>query len=162
MFRLGLPWLRLSLLVLLLDQASKRLVESTIEPYQPVAVIPSFNLYLTYNPGISFSFLQLPGSVQRWPLALFTAIVLVLLVRWMRSLPKDKPLLLAGIAMVIGGAAGNLVDRVLRGQITDFIQLYAGSWSFAIFNLADAALNIGVGLILLDTLLYRRKPAVGT
>jgi signal peptidase II len=162
MARLGLPWLRLSLLVLLLDQASKRLVEGTIEPYRPVAVIPSFNLYLTYNTGISFSFLQLPGSVQRWPLAIFTIVVLVLLIRWMRTLPKDKSLLLAGLAMVIGGAAGNLVDRVLSGQITDFVQLYAGTWSFAIFNLADAALNIGVGLILLDAVLYRRKPVVET
>jgi signal peptidase II len=162
MFRFGLPWLRLSLLVVLLDQASKRLLEGTIAPFQPVPVVPSFNLLLTYNPGISFSFLQLPGAVQRWPLSIFTLIVLVLLVRWMRSVPKERSLLLAGIAMVIGGAAGNLIDRVLRGEITDFIQLYAGSWSFAIFNLADAALNVGVGLILIDTFRQRKTPTVGT
>ena len=159
MYWIGLPWLRLSLLVLLLDQGSKRLVEALAPAYQPVPVVPSFNIYLTYNPGISFSFLQLPGAIQRWPLAVFTTIVIVLLVRWMKSVPREKSVLLAGIGMVIGGAAGNLVDRVLSGRITDFVQLYAGSWSFAVFNLADAALNIGVGLILLDAILYRRKPA---
>jgi signal peptidase II len=80
-------------------------------------------------------------------------VIVAVLVAWLRRLPRDRRLLGAAVAIVLGGAVGNLIDRVVNGQVTDFIQVYYGTWSFAIFNLADAAITVGVALILLDNLM---------
>jgi signal peptidase II len=153
MMRTGLRWLWLTVLVVAIDQASKILLIEHLPPYRPVAVLPSLNFLLTFNTGVSFSFLQLPGGLQRWPLALFAIVIVVVLMVWLRRIAADRRLLAAALAIVLGGAVGNLIDRVVNGQVTDFIQVYYGSWSFAIFNLADAAISVGVALILLDNLL---------
>ena len=153
MMRTGLRWLWLTLLVVVLDQVSKFLLIERLPPFRPVAVLPSLNFLLTYNTGVSFSFLQLSSGWQRWPLALFAIVIASVLVGWLARLPAERRLMSAAVAIVLGGAVGNLVDRIVRGQVTDFIQFYVGDWSFAIFNLADAAITVGVGLILLDNLL---------
>jgi signal peptidase II len=153
MMRTGLRWLWLTILVVAIDQASKILLIERLEPFQPVAVMPSLNFLLTFNTGVSFSFLQLPGGWQRWPLALFAIVIVAVLFGWLARMPRERGLLGAAVATILGGAVGNLIDRVVNGQVTDFIQVYYGTWSFAIFNLADAAITIGVALILLDNLL---------
>jgi signal peptidase II len=153
MMRTGLRWLWLTILVVVIDQISKFVLIERLPPFQPVAVLPSLNFLLTYNTGVSFSFLQLSGGWQRWPLSIFAVVIAAVLLVWLKRLPAERRLLSAAVAIVLGGAIGNLIDRVLRGQVTDFIQFYVGSWSFAIFNLADAAITIGVAMILLDNLL---------
>ena len=153
MMRTGLRWLWLTALVVAIDQASKILLIERLPPYRPVAVLPSLNFLLTFNTGVSFSFLQLPGGWQRWPLSIFAIVIVAVLVGWLARISRDRGLLGAAVAIILGGAIGNLIDRVVNGEFTDFIQVYYGSWSFAIFNLADAAITIGVGLILLDNLL---------
>lgn len=153
MMRTGLRWLWLTALVVAIDQASKILLIERLPPYRPVAVLPSLNFLLTFNTGVSFSFLQLPGGWQRWPLSIFAIVIVAVLVGWLARISRDRGLLGAAVAIILGGAIGNLIDRVVNGEVTDFIQVYYGSWSFAIFNLADAAITIGVGLILLDNLL---------
>jgi signal peptidase II len=153
MMRTGLRWLWVTLLVVVIDQVSKLLLIQHLEPFRPVAVLPSLNFLLTFNTGVSFSFLQLPGGWQRWPLALFAIVIVVVLLGWLRRIAADRRLLGIAVAVILGGAIGNLIDRVVNGQVTDFIQVYYGGWSFAIFNLADAAITIGVALILLDNLL---------
>jgi signal peptidase II len=153
MTRSGLRWLWLSLLVVAIDQASKYLLMARLPPFRPVAVLPSLNFLLTYNTGVSFSFLQLSGGWQRWPLALFALVIAGVLVAWLARMPGERRLLGSAVAIILGGAVGNLIDRIVQGQVTDFIQLYWRDWSFAIFNLADAAISVGVALILLDNLL---------
>lgn len=153
MMRTGLRWLWLSVLVAAIDQVSKVLLIERLPPYRPVAVLPSLNFLLTYNTGVSFSFLQLPGGWQRWPLAIFAIVIIIVLVGWLARLPAARRLLGCAVAVILGGAVGNLIDRIVQGQVTDFIQVYWGDWSFAIFNLADAAITVGVALILLDNLL---------
>jgi signal peptidase II len=146
-------FLLLAAALVVLDQAAKHAAVAWLVPGRPFPVVPSVNLLLTYNPGISFSFLALPGGAQRWPLAALALVISALLVRWLWRLPRGRNVLGVGIAFVLGGALGNLVDRVAAGRVTDFVQLYVGSWSFAIFNLADAALSLGVVLVLVDRLL---------
>jgi signal peptidase II len=124
-----------------------------MEPLRSYALLPSLNVTLTYNTGISFSRLKFAGDLQRWPLAVLAAVAIVLLLRWMRRVPAGRALLGSGIALVIGGAAGNLIDRLFLGRVVDFIQLYYGDWSFAVFNVADAAISCGVVLMILDALL---------
>jgi signal peptidase II len=153
MMRTGLRWLWLSVLVAAIDQVSKILLIERLPPYRPVAVLPSLNFLLTYNTGVSFSFLQLSGGWQRWPLAIFAIVIIAVLVGWLARLTGARRLLGCAVAIVLGGAVGNLIDRIVQGQVTDFIQVYWGDWSFAIFNLADAAITVGVALILLDNLL---------
>ena len=153
MMRTGLRWLWLTVLVVAIDQASKILLIAHLEPFRPVAVMPSLNFLLTFNTGVSFSFLQLSGGWQRWPLAIFAVVIVVVLFGWLARMPRDRRLLGAAVAIILGGAVGNLIDRVANGQVTDFIQVYYGTWSFAIFNLADAAITVGVAMILLDNLL---------
>jgi len=153
MMRTGLRWLWLTVLVVAIDQASKILLIERLEPFRPVAVLPSLNFLLTFNTGVSFSFLQLPGGWQRWPLAIFAVVIVAVLFGWLARMSRDRRLQGAAVAIILGGAVGNLIDRVVNGQVTDFIQVYYGTWSFAIFNLADAAISIGVALILLDNLM---------
>ena len=153
MKRTGLRWLWVTLLVIAIDQASKLLLMAHLVPFRPVPVLPSLNFLLTFNTGVSFSFLQLPGGLQRWPLAIFAIVIAAVLAGWLRRIAAERRLLGIAVAIILGGAVGNLIDRVVNGQVTDFIQVYYGSWSFAIFNLADAAITVGVALILLDNLL---------
>jgi len=153
MMRSGMRWLWLTVLVVVIDQVSKLLLIERLPPFRPVAVLPSLNFLLTFNTGVSFSFLQLPGGWQRWPLAIFAIVIVAVLFAWLMRMPRDRGLLGAAVAIILGGAVGNLIDRIVNGQVTDFIQVYYGTWSFAIFNLADAAITIGVVLILVDNLL---------
>jgi signal peptidase II len=125
-----------------------------------VPVLPSFNLMLTYNPGAAFSFLAGAGGWQRWFfLSLGTAISIALVVWLTRLRPEEKRLGLA-LALILGGAIGNLIDRAWLGQVIDFIQLYYDRWYWPTFNIADSAISIGAALLVLDSLLGEpRQPS---
>jgi signal peptidase II len=148
----GLRWAWVALAVIVLDQGAKHALSAVLEPFRPVAIVPSLNLVLTYNTGVSFSLLALPSGAQRWPLVAVAVAIGVLLLYWLRRLPPDRVLLPVGIALVLGGAMGNMIDRIVLGRVIDFVQFYYGSWSFAVFNLADAAISVGVVLMLADGL----------
>lgn len=151
-------WLWLSALVILLDQASKWLVMGTLAPYQVVELVPNLNLVLVFNQGAAFSLLADAGGWQRWLFAGFALLVTLALGTWLWHLRPQQRLLAGGLALLIGGAVGNLIDRLLIGQVIDFIQVYLPFIPLAIFNpwpafnLADSAISIGVLLLLLDTL----------
>jgi signal peptidase II len=150
----------LSGLIVGLDQLTKFLAERLLVMHQPVPVLPSFNLMLTYNPGAAFSFLAGAGGWQRWFfLSLGTAISIALVVWLTRLRPEEKRLGLA-LALILGGAIGNLIDRAWLGQVIDFIQLYYDRWYWPTFNIADSAISIGAALLVLDSLLgERRQPS---
>ncbi len=150
-------WLWFSVVVILLDQASKWLVLSALAPYQVLEVLPNFNLTLMFNSGAAFSFLADAGGWQRWLLAGFAALVTLALVFWLIRLRPSERLLALGLALIIGGAVGNLVDRVVFGHVVDFIQVYLPLIPLRLFNpwpafnVADSAISIGVVLLLIET-----------
>ncbi|MFZ1640330.1 MAG: signal peptidase II [Candidatus Contendobacter sp.] len=145
----------LSILVVVLDQATKYLAETLLAMHQPVPVLPSFNLMLTYNTGAAFSFLREAGGWQRWFFLVLGSAVSIGLIVWLwRLKPGDKWLALA-LALILGGAVGNLIDRAWLGQVIDFIQLYYDRWYFPTFNVADSAITIGAALLVLDSLWSR-------
>jgi signal peptidase II len=142
-------WLGLSVLVVLLDQGTKWLAETLLEPYRAVPVFPGLNMTLMYNEGAAFSFLANAGGWQRW---LFAAIALVMtgaLVVWLLRLKTEERAMAAGLALVAGGAVGNLIDRVLTGRVVDYIDAYVASYHWPAFNIADSAIVCGVCLLLL-------------
>ncbi|HLF96045.1 MAG TPA: signal peptidase II [Methylococcaceae bacterium] len=148
-----LRWLWLSALVLVLDQVSKLWVDHAFRLHESLQLTPFFNLTYLRNTGAAFSFLGDAGGWQRW---LFMGLALaasVLLGWWLWTLQCGKRLEAAGIALILGGALGNLIDRTLYGYVIDFFDFHVGTWHFAAFNVADSAITVGVGLLLLDSLL---------
>jgi len=162
-------WLWLSLALILLDQASKWLVLGALMPYQIVEVLPNINLTLMFNRGAAFSFLADAGGWQRWLFAGFALLVTLALVIWLLRLERAERLLAISLSLIIGGAVGNLIDRVVFGHVVDFIQVYLPFIPLRLFNpwpafnIADSAISIGVALLLLETLRgeHRRQPADG-
>jgi len=151
-------WLWLSATVVALDQASKWILLQSLTPLQVVEVIPNLNLTLMFNRGAAFSFLADAGGWQRWLLAAFALLVTLALLVWLLRLSRAERVLAAALALIIGGAVGNLVDRVVFGHVVDFIQVYLPFIPLRIFNpwpafnVADSAISIGVVLLLLETL----------
>ncbi len=147
-------WLWLALGVAIADQGSKLLAEHWLGVHEPVAVVPFFNLFLTYNTGAAFSFLRDAGGWQRWLFATLSVGVSVFIVVWLRRIPRDEKWLACALALVLGGAAGNLVDRLFRagGGVVDFIDVYYASWHWPAFNVADSAISIGAVMLLWSTL----------
>ncbi len=146
----SLRWLWLALAVAIADQGSKLLAEHWLAIHEPVAVFPFFNLFLTYNTGAAFSFLRDAGGWQRWLFAALSVGVSVFIVAWLRRIPRDQQWLACALALVLGGAAGNLVDRLFRasGGVVDFIDVYYGTWHWPAFNVADSAISIGAVMLL--------------
>lgn len=145
----SLAWLSLALAVVVLDQASKLLAEHLLTAHQPVAVLPSLNLYLTYNTGAAFSFLREAGGWQRWLFAVLSTGVSIFIVLWLRRIPRGEKWLPCALALVLGGAVGNLIDRLFRvdGGVVDFIDVYYGTWHWPAFNVADSAISIGAVML---------------
>lgn len=144
------PWFLLAALIIVFDQGSKYLAFMSLDPYQPVPVIPGLNITLAFNTGAAFSFLSNAGEWHRWFFAAFSAIVSSALLIWILRTPKSAHLQLAAISFILGGALGNLLDRALLGYVIDFIQVYYKNYYWPIFNIADSAICIGAVLLLVD------------
>ena len=152
-----LKWLWISLWIVGMDQATKQIAEPQLVPHQAVNLLPYFDWYLTYNKGAAFSLLADAGGWQRW---LFTAIAIVIsfvIVQWIRKLPGEETLTAISLCLILGGAIGNLIDRILLGHVIDYIQVWLGSYPFPAFNLADAAISVGAVLLILSSFLGTRK-----
>ncbi|WP_025856581.1 signal peptidase II [Pseudomonas sp. CHM02] len=148
--RLG--WLVLSVLVLVIDQVSKAHFEGSLEMFQQIVVIPDyFSWTLAYNTGAAFSFLADGGGWQRWLFALIAVVVSAILVVWLKRLGRDDTWLAIALALVLGGALGNLYDRIALGHVIDFILVH---WQnrhyFPAFNFADSAITVGAIMLALD------------
>lgn len=146
-------WLWLSAVVIILDQLSKWMAEAYLEPGQPMAVFSHLNMTLAYNYGAAFSFLGDQGGWQRWFFAGLAILVSVFIINWLRRLNKNRLWTAVGLTLVLGGAIGNLIDRLLRGKVTDFIDVYFDipwvmvNYHFATFNLADIAITVGAVIL---------------
>jgi signal peptidase II len=159
----ALSWLWLSAAVIALDQLTKFIVIDALQPYVPHPVIPGFlNWTLAFNTGAAFSFLADQQGWQRW---LFTGLALVVsavLARWLARTPRADWRTALPLALVIGGALGNLIDRVRFGHVTDFIQVYYQQWAFPSFNIADSSISIGAVWLVLFGLFAHGKSAAPT
>lgn len=140
----------LSLVVVVLDQASKLWIQAGFEEYEVLRVWPVFNLTLVYNTGAAFSLLDDAGGWQRWFFITVGVVVSVILVVWMGRLKAHERLTGYGLALIVGGAVGNLIDRIVLGKVVDFLQWHWHDWYWPSFNVADSALTLGVVLLLAD------------
>lgn len=147
-----LSWLWLSLLVFVVDQASKFWFDNNLSMYQQIVIIPDyFSWTLAYNTGAAFSFLADAAGWQRWFFAAIAVVVSAVLVVWLKRLKPGETWLAVALALVLGGALGNLVDRVVFGHVVDFILLHwQQRWYFPAFNVADMAITGGAILLALD------------
>jgi signal peptidase II len=144
-----------------LDQATKQWFESSFMVYEVVNVLPFFNLTLVYNEGAAFSFLSDQSGWQRWFLAAVAAVVVTVLVLWLRGLRDQEKLTAISLALIIGGALGNLIDRLLFGHVIDFLDFYIGQYHWPAFNVADSAIFIGVVLMIYEALFGNNDKLVG-
>jgi len=154
------PWFALALAIALADQAVKALVQASLSPGQRIPVVPFFDLVLVFNKGAAFSFL---ASAPGWQTPAFLAVAAVasVVISVMLVREPGKRMLAAGLALILGGALGNAWDRASLGQVVDFILLHAGGWHFPAFNVADSAITIGAGLVIVDGFLHREAPHEG-
>ena len=152
-----LIWLGLSLLIVVLDQVSKYLADEYLSYAQAATVLPVFDLTLLYNKGAAFSFLADAGGWQRWVFAILAAAVSLLLVIWIKRLKPSETLLAIALAMILGGALGNLYDRITLGYVIDFISVHYQQHYFPAFNIADSAISVGAVLLIIDSLMQSKK-----
>jgi signal peptidase II len=148
----ALRWLGLSGVVVVCDRITKALAAEHLVPYESVPIAPLFNLTLMHNTGAAFSLLGDAGGWQRW---LFIALAIALsiaLIVWLVRLPRADRMLAAALALIIGGALGNLWDRLAFGYVVDFIDIYYGRWHWPAFNVADSAITVGAVLFIADSL----------
>jgi len=144
-------WLWLSLVVVLLDQATKLLVERLMALHETMALVPGLlNLTRMHNSGAAFSFLAGAGGWQRWFFISVALLVSAVIMIWLTRLRRNERWLAAALALVLGGALGNVWDRLAHGYVIDFIDLYYGQWHWPAFNVADSAITIGAAMILID------------
>ncbi|MEI8607724.1 signal peptidase II [Enterovibrio norvegicus] len=160
----GVRWLWLALLVFVLDIGSKLFVMDTMGYgwANRIEVLPFFNLLYVHNYGAAFSFLSDAGGWQRWFFAAIALTVSGMLAYWMRQTPASNKILNIAYALVIGGAIGNLFDRLVHGFVIDFLDFFIGKNHWPAFNLADTAICIGAGLIVLESILSSKKQAAET
>ncbi len=147
----------LAIILLLLDQYTKELANTHLIFAEPVPVIPYFNFTLIYNEGAAFGFLADMGGWQKWFFGILAAIVSGGLLYWLKTLPAKFTVEVVAINLILSGAIGNLIDRMVYGKVTDFIDFYVGTWHFATFNIADVAISIGAALLIFHEF-FIKKP----
>jgi len=152
-------WLSISLIVIVLDQLSKAAISRHFVYGESMPITEFFNLVLVHNTGAAFSFLSDAGGIQRW---LFTAIAIVasVWIVWLLRKHQEEKLFSFALAFILGGALGNLIDRMAYGYVVDFLDFYWGASHFAAFNLADAAITCGAILLILDSFMGKKDGTV--
>ena len=146
-------WLLVSAVVIVLDLYTKQWASASLDLYRPQEVLSWLNITLAHNYGAAFSFLSDAGGWQRWFFIVLASAVSLALLVWLLRLARHEWITALGLALVLGGAIGNLVDRIQLGYVVDFIDVHFSGWHYPAFNVADSAITCGVILLLLDTLL---------
>ena len=149
-----MKWLWLSALVVVLDQVTKFLATHTLQLHTPLAVLPGFNLTLMHNTGAAFSMLSQAGGWQRWFFILLTAVVSIAIIIWLQNLSHHRRWMACCLALILGGALGNLCDRVILGYVVDFIDVYYQHLHWPAFNVADSAITLGAIMLIIDSVWF--------
>ncbi len=154
-------WWALSAFVLIFDQFTKIWANTVLIYDQPLGVFPSFNLTLRYNHGAAFSFLHDQSGWQRWLFAVIASVASVALMAWVTRIYRmpNKRLETCALSLILSGALGNLYDRVAYGYVIDFLEVYYQTYYWPAFNIADSAICVGAGLIILDVVLPKKTDA---
>jgi signal peptidase II len=152
--RLPLGWYRLAVVVVIIDQLTKLWATYSLAYGVPRVLLPVFNLTLQHNTGAAFSFLHNAGGWQRWFFSAIAVVVGTGIVVWMTRLKRGQTLLMSSLTLLLGGAFGNVIDRLRFGYVVDFISVHYHDYYFPAFNIADSAITLGAGLLLLDMLLH--------
>lgn len=164
-----LRWLWITAIGVILDQGTKQWAEHALDKFTPVEVFPNLNLYLTYNEGAAFSFLSDAGGWQRWFFTVIAMVVGAAIIYWIKTLKQHEKISAIGLALILSGAIGNLIDRVLFGKVIDFIQYYyqagsclpgfsyhrlldSGQCIWPAFNIADSAIFFGASILILQAI----------
>ena len=150
-------WLLLSAVVIALDWWTKGLATESLTLYRPVEITSWLNMTLAYNYGAAFSFLSDAGGWQRWLFTGLASVVTLVLIVWLLRTPAEEQVTAAALSLIIGGAIGNLIDRISLGYVVDFIDVYYESWHWPAFNLADSAITGGVILLLTNGFILSKQ-----
>ena len=146
-----LKWLWLAVLSLGLDQASKLIIDNVMQLYESRTIFAFFNLTYVHNTGAAFSFLSDAGGWQRWLFAGLAVGMSIVISVWLTRLKPNETFIAIALSLILGGAIGNLVDRLAYGYVIDFLDIYYGNWHWPAFNIADSAITVGVVLMLIDS-----------
>ena len=149
------PWLGLAALIVLADQATKLLVLAHFAHGESMPVTPFFNLVLVYNKGAAFSFLAGAAGWQT-PLLVGIALTAIAIVTWMLWRNSSRLILDVGLTFILGGAIGNLIDRIAYGQVVDFLLFHLYGWSYPAFNVADSAITVGAALLIIESFMPKK------
>lgn len=156
-------WWLIAIIVIALDQLTKIMADSLLHYGQPWVITPFFNFTLSYNPGAAFSFLADQGGWQRWFFTIIAAVVSIVLVGWIARIASERGRWVEALALslILGGAIGNLYDRLAYGHVVDFIVFHYQQHAFPAFNIADSAICVGAALLILDTLTSKSEQQDG-
>ena len=149
----GLSWLWITIIFVIIDQVTKHLAAGNMNLYESIEVLPFFNITYVHNPGAAFSFLADQEGWQRWFFTIIASAASMLFLVWLAKTPKENKVLCIAFALMLSGALGNLIDRVLFGYVIDFLDFYIGTSHWPAFNIADSAILVGASLMLLDSYL---------
>ena len=152
-------WYLLSLAVIVLDHITKYIASTSLEYGQLVPLLPVLDLTLLHNKGAAFSFLSDAGGWQRWFFMAVAIGVSAWIALWLSRLPAEKRWLAASLALILGGAVGNLIDRLIQGYVVDFIFVHWEEHYFPAFNVADSAITVGAIMMMVDVLFLDREEA---
>lgn len=152
-----LKFLWLSALIIVLDQLSKYWAVTQLPFHQTVNVMPYFDWYLTYNRGAAFSFLADAGGWQRWFFTITTIVISVVILFWIKKLEPSEHMTAIPLSLILGGAIGNLIDRIYLGHVVDYVQVWLGNYPWPAFNIADAAISVGAVILILSSLTDSKK-----
>ncbi len=148
-------WMAVAFVVVLADQLTKWAIIEWVALYERIPLNSFINLTHQRNTGAAFSFLADAGGWQRWFFVTLASVVSIVIAIWLWRIRRERQAMLAaGLALVLGGAVGNLIDRILLGYVTDFIQVWFGDWAFPSFNVADAGISVGAALLIIDALFF--------
>ena len=150
-------WLLLSALIVLADQLSKSYITSHYGEFEFTTVLPILDITRMHNVGAAFSFLATASGWQRWLFISLAVIVSIGIVVWLYRMPRSQGLLACGLALVLGGAIGNVIDRIRLGAVIDFIHFHWDRAYFPAFNIADSAITVGAACLILDALLEPKR-----
>lgn len=155
--RKNFSWLWLAALVIVLDQATKMYFSATMQLGESVSLLPVFSWTLAHNYGAAFSILHDAGGWQRWFFAGIALVVSGGILFWLKTLPANARFLACALVLVLGGALGNLYDRMMLGYVVDFIHVHYGTWHFPAFNIADCGISVGAAMLIFDSLFFEKK-----
>lgn len=153
-------WMIIAAVIVVVDQITKGIATAELKMTEAVTVMSMFNFTLIHNEGAAFGFLDDAGGWQRWFFTMISLVVSIVLVFWIKSLKQEEKIQALGFSFILGGAIGNLIDRIYLGYVIDFIDIYYNASHWPAFNIADSAITIGVVILIVDTVfpnLFKRK-----